>query len=184
MVRHRRKPRRAITTEEAARAAEALAEELAPRAQRDRGIVEQTQWRDPEDNNVLRKEARLISGYRRVDELRRLHERGQVTEKQLQAAEKFLIDYEISDGARPAYSVSGVHVDAAASGPNDVQMLAARRYREATQAIGKHASAVLFVAVMGNLNMHALSERFRVPDYVALGWLQAALERLVEHYGM
>lgn len=179
---------------EALRAAEARAEGLAPLVQRERvvdgrgavlrePIVEAAEWGDPDDLNPNARAPRRVSGYRRVDELRRLCEAGHVTEQQFKAGGRLLRDYELSDGSRPGCAVSGLRVDAVPSGPGAAQIDAARRYREAMRAVGQRAGSVLVMAVFGNASVSEVARHFGVRHYGALGLLQAALQRLVEHYG-
>lgn len=188
-----RRQRRDIT-QEAERAIEALAEERAPRAQREavldrhglvvrEAIAEASSWRDPDDLNPNARSPRLVAGYRRVDELRRLYVSGGVTEKQFKAAQQLLTDCELAGGARPGSQPASVRVDAASQfGPGQVQLDAARRFREAMQVLGQFASAVLMYALLENAKVSEVARNFNVQHYQALGWLQGALERLVEHY--
>ena len=47
--------------------------------------VERQEWRDPDDTNPLRGQARTVSGYRRVDSLALLLRRGSITRKRVAA---------------------------------------------------------------------------------------------------
>lgn len=145
--------------------------------------VERAEWRDPTDLDPHRRHARLICGFRRVDVLRNLHARGGlVTPQHLVAAERLTADYEISIAGASLRDPSQPAIRSTAGGPGDAQLAAATRYREAVEAVGPAAYAVLTPVVLDNWTVRELAARRGVGQQVALGLLVAALDRLVEWY--
>lgn len=126
-----------------------------------------------------------------------LAERGSITVEQRAAAERYLELREIESGASwqngerlgsslPAWQRTNA---------TETQMQAVAKLRAAHLAIGKRDRVILNQLLVENLNATAIGHRCsridpltrtRKPvDYkVVIGWISAALERLVEHWGL
>lgn len=191
----RRQKRSSAVVTAAAAALEQHDELLAPAAQRHAVVdsatgdvirgprVERAEWRDPTDLDPHRRHARTVSGFRRVDVLRNLHARGGlVTPQHLVVAERLTADYEIGIAGASLRDPSQPAIRSTAGGPGDAQLAAATRYREAVEAVGPSAYAVLTPVVLDNWTVRELAARRGVGQQVALGLLIAALDRLVEWY--
>jgi hypothetical protein len=145
--------------------------------------AERAQWRDPDDLDMRMRAPKVVTAFRRVDQLARLQESGAITREQHDAAKRFQRDAEQTEGAWPGRDMAAIRVDATPSGPGEVQLLAIRRYREAVQCLGQRGSAILSMVVLENCSVSDLVRRLELQQhYVAVGMVVAVLDRLCEHY--
>jgi len=115
-------------------------------------IAERANWRDPDDMDVHTRAPKVVTAFRRVDQLARLLDSGAITREHHDAAKRFL-RRRGGGGARPGRDLAAICVDATPNGPGEVQLLAIRRYREAVQCLGQRGSAILSMVVLENCNV-------------------------------
>ena len=53
-------------------------------------VAERAQWRDPSDLDVRTRAPKVVTAFRRVDQLQRMHEAGAISREQHNAAKRFL----------------------------------------------------------------------------------------------
>ena len=139
------------------------------------------EWDDPLDTNTRSKTPRQVSGYRRADPLLLLFKRGDlVTIHHLRAAEKYRDDYEIAGGAK--IGDGGTGGGGTPGGATDAQMDAMKRYRQMVQAVGQSANALLHDVLIDRIDVTTCAERRARSRHTVMGNLEAALNRLQEHY--
>ena len=145
---------------------------------------------EPEDPN------RKISRPMAVSAVDRLYDRGSISRAEHLAALKYQELREVEIGAR---WVGGESVGRLApwqkGHPAMTQVQASTTLRLAHKAIGGRARVLVELLVIENLNATALAVRFGPPrqngqmrkpedDRVVRGWIQAALNRLAEEFGL
>jgi len=127
---------------------------------------------------------REIMGCRRVEEFRRMHEAGTIRLEHFLACERYIVtasaamgvhDQDRSPvGRRPPWQQGHVA---------DQQLAAMVSMRNAANALGNSAHAMVQMLVLENLNVSAIAERLHMDRKEAKGTLIAALTRLAEHWG-
>lgn len=148
--------------------------------------VTRASWPDPDDTNPLRREARQIDGFRTFDALAALHARDAKawTAHHVEAAIRLRRDYEV--GVLGASSAGGRGMTEARS--PDGKMVArvdtATAYREAMDALGRSAAWDVRRLVLENWTLAEIADRDNVGATRVSGRVEAALTRLVEHYGI
>ena len=147
-------------------------------------VAEQAEWDDPDDKNTRSKTPRQVIGYRRADPLLILHRRGgEVTKDHIRAAHRFRDDYEIGHGARPGYERPEAGCGAAdAMGAAEMQFRAMDSYKAAMLAVGIRLSSILVVVVLEGRSPTSYAEERGQSAVKMVGYLVAALDRLLEHY--
>lgn len=145
--------------------------------------VATAEWRDPEDTNPLRRQARTIQGHRVVSPLLNLHARSprEITADHIKAAKRLMDDWEVSEGARAGAVMARVDHAGHGDGPTIMQLDALKRFREARAALKSCAQFVLPVVLLGwpleRVAAAATMDRQRVH-----GRLAAGLDLLYLHY--
>lgn len=157
-------------------------EELAP------PHAETAEWVDPTDDDVRRREAKKIRGFRRTWVIDTMHARAprDVTSDHVKAARGLLRDYEIGLCGASSGAAAMDRVDGGSSNDGITQAAidAAKKYREAVTVLGASACAVLLPVVISNWSIQELATsigRTGTEGRLA-GRLFAALDRLHEHY--
>lgn len=149
------------------------------------GPVMRSKWDDPADTNPLRREPRQIDGFRRFDALLAMHKQSPETwtEAHVEAAERFRRDYEIGiigasqhgDGGTAARSTDGHMV---------ARVDDATAYREAMDMLGYTMGWTIRRLVLENWTLSDLATHYGTTRHRVSGRVEAALTRLVEHYGL
>ncbi len=166
--RDRVRSRQAAIAAEAARQAEAHAEEQAPLAQRQNGTA------IPD----LRR-----GGYRRADPLQAMRSHGVVSATHLRAADRFSADYEVGIlGASPVQLTTEWVDGGGGQGLTDRQLAAADSYRAACDALGASLRTVVQWVALHRWTIKSVATALRVPEQRASGYLVAGLDRLADHY--
>jgi hypothetical protein len=198
MSKRRRKP--PVVAASIAADVEAKLEELAPAAQRKAvlsadgavlrdALVQEGQWDDPDDKNYRTKRAWQVRGYRRVDPLLNLHERGTIDKVMYDAAQRLRDDSAVAEGARSGDPFVRVSGGSGPSGPAAAQLDALERVRLASLAIGGKQEQrdleikdVVRCVVLGWFGTRRYEEARRIRNGSAVGLLTEGLGRLVEWY--
>jgi len=145
-------------------------------------MVEQADRPDMEDPNasVRKKTVRMIRGWRRVWTIDTLHKTSpnEITEAHVAAAERLVGDHQRREGAITTGGRSGD----GKMGPIDVRVAAGIEYDAALVAVGQQGAGILFRAAILNWTVTTLATKLDISRDRAFGRLQAALERLREHY--
>ncbi len=143
-------------------------------------------WPDPDDTNPLRREARKIDGMRAYDVISAIHAQNPKTwtAHHVEAAVRLRRDYEV--GIQGASSAGGRGMVEARS--PDGRMVAridtATAYREAMDALGRSAAWDVRRLVLDNWTLAEIAARDNVGASRVSGRVEAAMTRLVEHYGI
>ncbi len=149
--------------------------------------VQEAEWRDPADNNPNARKPKTVRGHRRYDVLRGLKDGGDlVTIQHVATADRYRLDYEVGhEGANPGGEGGLVRVDQAyqEDGPTHRRLAAMARYREATVAVGQTLNVILVHVVLLNRDVTSYAVPRNIRREIAMGYLVAALDRLLEHYG-
>ena len=148
-------------------------------------IASEVERIDPEDlrpNN--RDGARKIMGWKRTWVIDRMHVKSpsNVTQKHVDAATRLLTDHEMRGGARPPLPVDRVNGTGDGEKILTRAVMAGIRVERAKLALGDTAYSFLFRTVVLNWTLDDLAAWLRLNPSVATGRVQAALERLREHY--
>jgi hypothetical protein len=144
--------------------------------------VELGSWVDPVQTNKFSKAAEKVTGFRRTDELRRLGKRGTLTDHHVAAGYKLRDDHELSEGAQMGGAQMTVRISTSSPGATTCQLDAIARFRAAIQAIGKSQADVVIAVVLLNQTVTTWSERRGMALSRATGYLEGAMDRLVDHY--
>jgi hypothetical protein len=150
--------------------------------------AEPASWRDPADTSPNRRNPKRIDGYRAADALITLKKRGgQITQLHLRAASKLRSSHELGElGARPGYErpeIGCVHFGPT-DGPQTIRLDALRSYREAREAVPRSQWPILEHVVIKNGSVSSYGVEHRMRKDLATGYLIAALDCLVDHYGL
>lgn len=150
--------------------------------------AEPASWRDPADTSPHRRKAKVIEGYRAADALRALQNRGaQITRLHMQAANKLRTSYELGEiGARPGYErpeISSPYFGPC-DGPQTVRLDNLKKYREAKASVPRSQWPILEHVVIRNASVRSYAAEQRMRRDQAVGYLIAALDCLVDHYGL
>lgn len=156
------------------------AQEIEPvRFKRD---VERRPWVDPEQTNKFTKEPQLVHGFRRIDEMVRLQKRGTLTFEHLAAGMKLRDDFELSEEARIGTSPAMVRLSSTGTGATQIQLDAIVRYRNAVRSVGQTQTGIVITVVLENRTVTAWAEKRGMSLTRATGYLEGAMDRLVDHY--
>lgn len=144
------------------------------------------EWRDPADMNRQTKNPKTIRGSRRVDILVTMMKRGSPIDLwHVAGANSWRLDYEIGiEGAHPGRDPDAPARDphGPASDPEAARLDALGRFRRAMQAVGQSLSAVLVHVVLVGQDVTTFAKWKGIKQEHAMGYLVAALDRLVEFY--
>jgi hypothetical protein len=154
------------------------------------GVAVEATWRDPEDTNPRRREARQIHHIKIKDAVEYLVDNGVIGKSQGVAARKFRADYELGEHGLKAARLLGM--PPGGFGPSDGPTPTRVRHLLAWQAtaavVGKNALPLMIdVIVLGKTltevarNSSKRQGQTRIM-YTAAGMLIATLDRLGEHY--
>ena len=150
--------------------------------------AEQASWRDPADTSPNRRNPKQIDGYRATDALVTLKKRGgQITQLHLRAANRLRSSHELGElGARPGYERPevGSAYFGPMDGPHVMRLDALQSYREAKQAVPRSQWPILEHVVIRNGSVSSYGAEHRMRRDQAVGYLIAALDCLVDHYGL
>ena len=150
--------------------------------------LETAEWADPDDPLAMqrgadgKRRARRVQGYRVVDPIEHLRARSSdVTDQHVRAANRLRDDFDLSEGG------SGGRLPGTISGPssncpNDTQLDALKRYREAVQALGTRQCAVLLPVVLSGWSVAQVAKSIGGNASRVQGYLMAGLDRLCDHY--
>ena len=143
-------------------------------------LVTQAAWADPDDQDRLQRNPRMVEGFRAVSVIWNLHQRNprDFTETHLRAARAFTRDHELAEGARNA----GGGGSGSETGPTESQIDAIGRRRRALAALGPSLGMIVQLVVLSNVTLAALAETLHTSADRAAGRLAAALDRLCDHY--
>jgi hypothetical protein len=145
-------------------------------------------WRDPADTSPNRRKPKRIEGYRAADALSTLKRRGsQITQLHLRAANRLRSSHELGElGVRPGYErlEVGSAYFGPTDGPNVMRLDALQSYREAREAVPRSQWPILEHVVIGNGSVSSYGAEHRMRRDQAVGYLIAALDCLVDHYGL
>jgi hypothetical protein len=198
MSKRRRKP--PVVAASIAADVEAKLEELAPAAQRRavmapdgtvlrEALVEAAQWDDPSDTNYRSKRPWQVRGFRRVDPLLNLYERGTIGKEHYDAAQRLRTDSATAEGAKSGDPYVRVSGGSGPDGPAAAQLDALERVRLAWLAIGGKQEQrdleikdVVRCVVLGWFGTRRYEEARRIRNGSAVGLLTEGLGRLVEWY--
>ena len=150
--------------------------------------AEPASWRDPAETSPNRRNPKQIDGYRTADALNTLKRRGgQITQLHLRAANRLRSSHELGElGVRPGYERP--EVGSAYFGPTDgphvMRLDALRSYREARDSVPRSQWPILEHVVIKNGSVSSYGAEHRMRRDQAVGYLIAALDCLVDHYGL
>lgn len=144
------------------------------------------EWRDPDDTNPLRREARRITGKRAYDPVMELHRLTPLvwTIQHVMAAERLRLDYEIG------ICGASVRRSEARTGRRDPEggMLGrldhTTRYREAMAALGACGARDIKALVIQRWSLSDIAAAEGIAVRRMSGRIEAGLTRLAEHYGL
>jgi hypothetical protein len=150
--------------------------------------AEPASWRDPADTSPNRRNPKQIEGYRAADALVTLKKRGgQITQLHMRAANRLRSSHELGElGIRPGYErpeVGSAHFGPT-DGPNVMRLDALQSYREAKAAVPRSQWPILEHVVIKNGSVSSYGAEHRMRRDQAVGYLIAALDCLVDHYGL
>jgi len=143
-------------------------------------------WPDPEDANPLRREARQIDGRRRFDAVAALHRQNPETWTELHVAAVVRLrrDREVGIDGAQAGGGRGMVEAPSPDGRMVGRIDAATAYREATEAMGTAGAYDVWLLAFRNWTLGEIASHHGVATKRASGRVEAALTRLVEHYGL
>ena len=144
--------------------------------------VERGEWRDPEDHDVLRRNAKTVIGYRRVDQLVHLFRRGTITKQHVAAGVKLRNDYEVGELGGVGGERAEIRTSGGFGGPAAHQLDALARFRAARVHVGERGCAMLVHVVVNGQSIAAWAERHGKALHHETGYFVASLDRLEEHY--
>jgi len=151
------------------------AERKIPKAAR---RAERHQRPDPEDPN------RTVWGCRRVEEFRRLEAAGSISLEHAMACERYILTAAAAEGANDqAKPIVGRLPPWMQGHPAEQQLMARVSLRNAINALGNSAHALVQMLVLENLTIKAIAARKEINPTEAKGEIRAALTRLAEHWG-
>ena len=125
--------------------------------------VEQTSWRDPDDDNPNRRTPKMVQGHRRIDHLLRMQRENIIDERQAASGVRFRDDYEIGEGARVGSERSEIKAGGVPE-PDATQLDALRRYRLAVQAVGQGRCSLIMHVCLHNLSLTQWVDRKRMQN--------------------
>ena len=150
-----------------------------------------TAWRDPDDNDPNRRNARVVHGTRAYDAVLAAANRAGslVTARHVKASQRYLSDYEVGVlGARPdaGERLPGTRSEGACY-PSERQCDALRVVLNAQKAVGVMATQALRHVVLGipdpeHRNVASYARRHGMDPKVAMGILVVALDGLADFY--
>ena len=145
------------------------------------------------DNNPRARTPRIVEGYRRhsvINRLAKLSSRksGLLKVEHVRAADRYSLHCELGYlGKSPAPDLSGVRTQRYGSRSSQDRQAARyfAKFLAARAAVGDFGLQVLDAVVLLNMDVKQFAERHKpkLDEKVAMGFLVAALTRLVEHYG-
>lgn len=148
-----------------------------PAIQHRRGQTVQEDRPDPEANS------RTVTGFRRMDGLRTMYNRGTISFSQWEAAERLRADLEFSAGARESQTDSaGIRSNVISYGPTSLQLDAIRRVRDATQAVGLRLAGILSWVVISGGTLEGYASAKSVAHETAKSMMVGALDKLADFY--
>jgi hypothetical protein len=150
-----------------------------PSIRLNRGEVEKVTRPDPDNLN------REILGCRRVEEFRRMHQAGTIMLEHFLACERYIVTASAAMGIhdRPTSPV-GRRPFWQQGHMADQQLAARVSIRNAANALGCSAHALVEMLVLENLSMATIAKRRDMNPTEAKGAVRAALTRLAEHWGL
>lgn len=130
----------------------------------------------------------MIDGYRAADPLTTLKKRGgHITPLHLQAATALRNAYELGElGARPGYERPEISSPqfGPMDGPQVMRLEMIKKYREAKQAVPRSQWPILEHVAIKNASVTSYGAAHHMRRDQAVGYLIAALDCLVDHYGL
>lgn len=152
-------------------------------------MAEPDEWRDPADNRDAQqargRQPATVRGWRRTWCVRRLHRAapGQITERHVDAAARFVSDVELRCGASPGARIAE-RIDA---GGSDMPIVtravhAGIRLDRARDEIGHNNFWLVTWVAVDNMPISTVTERLHVRNETALARVYAALTALLDHY--
>lgn len=153
-------------------------------------------WRDPDDANPVRREARKVHGIRAYEPLRAMSQRpgSLITRDHILAGRKYLSDYEI--GVLGAMPHRGRWPDGTSGAkgngvfyPVEDQAVRIQSVIAAHKAVGSRGTELLRWVILGipardrSSLQHYAAQRGFSPQ-LAMGLLVATLDHLAAHYGI
>lgn len=150
----------------------------------DLGTPERHTHTDDEGNPILRSEETAIAGVRRArvtDNLTRMKERGQIGEREYNAAVKLRDSYEVYCLSMPSPAYDGVPPPDSYSSrsPSQRAMEAGAEYRLTMDRVPAHFRDVLHAVVCYDMTLTGYALGVRKHRQYAKGWFDAALKCLV-----
>jgi len=149
------------------------------------GPVMRSCWQDPDDTSPLRREPRQIDGFRRFDALLAMHKQSPETwtAAHVEAGARFRRDYEVGiEGA--AQNGGGGTAAWSPDGRMISRLDAATSYREAMDMLGYTMGWTIRRLILENWTLSDLATHYGATRHRVSGRVEAALTRLVEHYGL
>jgi len=145
-----------------------------------RGDVERVCRPDPDDPR------RTVSGARVVARYVEAWRRGQITDEEREAADRWDVLTARANGISTGSAVAGSEVRAAPwlRTPPEAQLAAITQLRHAREIVGRDAAALLDAWVVLNVSVTTVSEQRGEGREQVMGRLRAGLARLVELWGI
>lgn len=144
---------------------------------KDQRRVEKVSRPDHENPN------REIMGCRRVEEFRRMHQAGTIMLEHFLACERYIVTASAAMGVHDQdRSPVGRRPPWQQGHPAEQQLAARVSLRNAANALGCSAHALVEMLVLENLSVKAIAERCKIDRKEAKGAVIAALTRLAEHW--
>jgi hypothetical protein len=170
----------ASATKKRRKAVEAGAPDYGPPERWARGEVERVYRPDPDAPH------RTVSGARVVERYVEAWRRGQITDAEREAADKWAVLTARAVGGIPCYDATGggVRVAPWQRTPPEAQVVAIAQLRRAREIVGRDGAALLDSWIFGNVCVTVLGEQRGESRHQVMGRLRAALGRLAEFWGI
>jgi hypothetical protein len=148
------------------------------------GKVERAEWRDPDDTNPHRREAKVVEGYRASDNLVYMHAKDCIGRGQMRAGQRLRKAYELAEFGISKSNVAAlgtVHSTGTPDGPSELRMINIERFNAAREAIGRLTDVIIPIVCRG-LSIREYSDRYKIPRAAVSARLIAGLDVLISYY--
>lgn len=149
-----------------------------PRIQHKLKRLEVVDAADPTNPNRTIRRARVVCHYDTA------WRKGQISDAEREAADRYAQTYERADGARERHDGPTSMSRAWERTPPLTQLQASASITMAHQAVGNDAAGLLRDYVIRNLTAEQIAEKRREDRKLTMGRIRATLCRLAEHWGM
>jgi hypothetical protein len=149
------------------------------------GRVERSEWHDPTDDRPnAQRDAKVVAGYRSVDNLQFMHTCGSLSKTQARSGQRLRKAWELSLGASASATARMGNIpshDVTAYGPTEARFINVDRFNAAKAAVGRLWD-VIEPIVCGGLSVREYSRRYKLNPAAVSARLIAGLDVLTSYY--